>query len=153
MSRDTERDRPPHVVDCPVRRVLSVSSWGNVPPGAPTRIASGPVRSPLSIERLVLGGTPSRWVVHDVLIGGRSQIVRPIRGATLSSSSLQQFLTGAEADVGIWKSSCPEVIDLHGDLAMMVSYVGDDPAGESFVCIVLGSDVQASSDAPPPPRG
>ena len=156
MSHDAEWDRSPNAVHCPVRRVLPVNSWGNVPPGAPTRIASGPVRSPFSIERLVVGGTPSRWVIRDVLIGGRSQIARPIRGATLASSSLDQFLSGADGDSGIWKSACPEAIDLHGDLVMMVSYIGDDPDGEPFVCIVLGSDVQvtsASPDASPPPRG
>jgi hypothetical protein len=111
------------------RILLPMSSTVSVLPNVPTTI-SKKNKKPHYIrpERIIIGGAPVDWVVNDIKIGDQSQLSRPgdIPGEVFSPAALDDFVSFS-------------VLAPDQDFSMVVTYIGAKPAGEQFLCTMLGS--------------
>lgn len=79
-----------------------------------------------NVCRIVIEGDPSAWNIDDILIGNRSQFMRPgIPGDTLSWRSPRDAL---DYDMGL------EQVRLGMALIILATYVGNNPEGMPFGC-------------------
>lgn len=83
-------------------------------------------------EDIAISGDRSRWVVHDILVGNRSQFVS-IRGPVPGT----EFGPG-----GILEHVRLETLQTAMDFRLVVEYVGPEPEGEVFEVTVVGTSVE-----------
>lgn len=121
--------RPPQTSS---RVVLPMGSGVNILPGTSTQITARPQNGAFRIDRLIIGGTPSDWIVHDVRIGNRSQFNQSgdIPGDIFSAGSIDSFVSFGVASVA-------------QDVVLLVTYVGQAQEGAPFVGAFLGQLVHA----------
>jgi len=84
-------------------------------------------------EDLAIHGDRSRWVVHDIKIGGRSQFAGK-RGPAPGT----EFGPG-----GICEHLRLETCQTAMDLAIEVEYIGPDPDGEFFEATIVGTTLES----------
>lgn len=80
------------------------------------------------VEEIVIEGDPSQWRVHDIIVGGRSQL--PNEGAI---SGVQFKKGGVMSDLRL--AACQTAMDF----VLRVEYVGLLPEGEMFEACLLGT--------------
>jgi hypothetical protein len=83
----------------------------------------------LTPERLIILGQASDWIVHDIRIGRRSQFVQ--------AGDVPGDLFAEDAQVGPISF---ETIQTIMDVALLVSYRGDDPEGAVFRAKFVGRE-------------
>ena len=101
--------------------------------------------------RILIGGTPSDWRVHDVLIGGRSQLSGIAYGEDGAWTMHEDPKSKFGFDIGGERFSstaadpvCAFETALAGmSVIMYVTYAGTNPDGAPFVCSILGRSVDA----------
>jgi hypothetical protein len=103
----------------------------SIPPGVTTQITVRPQQGAIRPRRLIIGGNTDRWVVHDIRIGGRTQLSQAgaLPGDLFSSTSIDAFLSMS-------------VVQVTMDFTIIVSYVGRDPGGEPFFGALLCEEVE-----------
>jgi hypothetical protein len=82
-------------------------------------------------EDLAIDGDRSRWMVHDIKVGNRSQFVDrrgPARGTEFGSGGILEHLR-------------LETVQNAMDLVVIVEYVGTEPEGEVFEATMVGTSV------------
>ena len=78
------------------------------------------------VEEIEISGDPSRWIVHDIIVGNMSQLARnraPIPG--------ERFCKG-----GIMSDLCLTTCQI---ATLTVEYIGPDPDGEVFEATLVGT--------------
>jgi hypothetical protein len=112
------------------RVILPMSSVVNILPGQITQIAGRPTHGAFRPDRLIIGGTPSDWIVHDIQIGGRSQFSQSgdIPGKMFATTVVDSFVSF-------------DTCQADEDFVVSVTFVGSSKAGEPFLCAVLGTAV------------
>jgi hypothetical protein len=108
--------------------ILPMSSDDLIPPNQSAQITSRP-QSAFRPERILIGGNPEDWVVHDIRVGCRSQF--------LQCGEVGGGLFAAAVDAGLRM----DVVQPLMDFVMVVEYVGDAKEGAKFACSVTGTAV------------
>jgi hypothetical protein len=106
------------------RVILPMSSGVDILPNTLARITSRPFNAPFMPDLMVIGGCPGDWIIHGILIGNRSCLLRSIPGDAFSHATLPPGVNFITCAVGM-------------DLSMDVTYVGQGSA--PFICGVLGA--------------
>lgn len=138
-------------IEAPPRRltasafILPLDSVAPIPRGVTTRVTARPSIASFRPERLIIGGTPTDWIVRDIRIGNRSQFnySGDIPGEIFAASSIVQFVQF-------------ETVRVTMDLSIDVSYVGKGSyvergpgcyveRGDRFIAAMLG---RGSDDKP-----
>ena len=107
---------------------------------APMKIASGKVTEVIARpqfcvfrpEDIAIHGDRSRWVVHDILIGNKSQFAQK-RGPAPGT----EFGPG-----GILEHLRLETCQTAMDLTLVIEYVGPEPDGEIFEATIVGTTIE-----------
>ena len=119
-------ERPgPHRAD---RITLPMSSGVAIFPNTSAQITSRPQAVAFRPERIIIGGTPSSWIVNDVKVGNRSQFAQSgdVPGEMFAATTIDGFVS-------------METVQTAMDFVMVVTFVGDNQEGAPFVCGVLGT--------------
>jgi hypothetical protein len=119
-------ERPgPHRAD---RITLPMSSGVAIFPNTSAQITSRPQAVAFRPERIIIGGTPSSWIVNDVKVGNRSQFAQSgdVPGEMFAATTIDGFVS-------------METVQTAMDFVMVVTFVGDNQEGAQFVCGVLGT--------------
>jgi hypothetical protein len=108
-----------------------MSSGVNILPNTSAQITSRPQNVAFRPERIIIGGSPSDWIVNDIKVGNRSQFSQSgdVPGEVFS-------VTAMDATFSM------ETVQTAMDFVMIVTYVGSKESGAPFVCAVLGTGVQ-----------
>ena len=115
--------------------VLSCDREGapmKVKPGKPFQVAARPQYSDFRVEDISIHGDRSRWLVHDLRVGGRSQFMQqggPIPG--------QEFGPGGVC-ASLRLATCQTAMDF----VMIVEYLGPETDGEVFEATAVGLAVE-----------
>lgn len=128
-SEDTTSKQKPEIESPNPRVMLPMRSEVNVLPGESVRITSQPQNMAFQPERLVIGDPTSDWLINDIKIDGKSQLIQAgdIRGEIFSAGSTDSTAVRfGEVGMGV-------------DLEITATFVGDDAAGAPFVAAVLGT--------------
>jgi hypothetical protein len=102
-----------------------------IPPGKQAEIIVRPQTCAFRPEDFAIHGDRSRWMVHDIKIGGRSQFAGH-RGPALGG----EFGPG-----GICEHLRLETLQTAMDLALVVEYVGPEAEGEVFEATIVGTSL------------
>ena len=97
-------------------------------PGDAVEVVVRPQTVAYRVENLSIQGDPSRWLVHDIKVGNRSQFASkhgPTRGT--------DFGVG-----GVLEQMKLETLQTAMDFMLVVQYVGPEPDGEVFEAAVVG---------------
>ena len=119
-------ERPgPHRAD---RITLPMSSGVAIFPNTSAQITSRPQAVAFRPERIIIGGTPSSWIVNDVKVGNRSQFAQSgdVPGEMFAATTIDGFVS-------------METVQTAMDFVMVVTFIGDNQEGAQFVCGVLGT--------------
>ena len=119
-------ERPgPHRAD---RITLPMSSGVAIFPNTSAQITSRPQAVAFRPERIIIGGTPSSWIVNDVKVGNRSRFAQSgdVPGEMFAATTIDGFVS-------------METVQTAMDFVMVVTFVGDNQEGAPFVCGVLGT--------------
>lgn len=127
------------------RIVLPIASRHRIAPNTPTPVAAR-VTEGLDIEKIYISmagtkGGAADWVVHDLLVDGRSQF---------RHKDLPGFLFSVGSLGGVPRSSSTisfdglDVVGQGQEVALVVSYVGPNPEGGNFIGSVVGSSPGAA---------
>jgi hypothetical protein len=105
-------------------------SRARIKPGEVALVVDRPKSCPFRADKIEIDGDPSRWRVHDIKVGNRSQGVEntfqpPIPG--------ERFCKG-----GITRELRIEPCQTAMDFVIAVEYVGSLAEGEVFVADVSG---------------
>lgn len=119
------------------RLTLPMGSGMNIRPGTSAEVIGRPGVA-FRPQRFVIGGTPAHWIVHDIWIGGRSQLAQggDIPGEMFASTAVDTFVV-LDAAQGTT------------DVAVVVTYVGPEPAGAPFLGVFIGTAVEPIAPLPP----
>jgi hypothetical protein len=96
--------------------------------GDPVDVVVRPQTIAYRVENLAIQGDPSRWLVHDIKVGNRSQLVSkhgPLRGTDLGVG-------------GVLENMKLESLQTAMDFTLVVQYVGPEPDGEVFEAAIVG---------------
>jgi hypothetical protein len=114
---------------CPqVRTGMRMTSWARLKPGKIVLVVARPALCPFRADRIEIAGEPSRWRVHDIKVGARSQGPK---------NTFQPPIPGEHLDAKIHElqiKPCQTVMDF----VMAVEYVGPLADGEVFMAEVTG---------------
>lgn len=114
---------PPQRAD---RIILPMTSSGNITTSA--AITARPQNVAYRPERIIVGGTPSNWLIDDIKVGNRSQF------AQAGSMPAEAFAaTSFDAYVSM------ETVQTAMDFVIQVTFTGTASAGEQFRAVVLGT--------------
>lgn len=110
------------------RTVLSLSSNMNILPGETARITLRPQSHTVRPHRLLIGGNPEDWIVEDLIIGSRSQFAQAggVPGAMFAPTAFDLYINFETLQMGM-------------NLAVDVTYVGNNPLGSPFSAGLIGS--------------
>jgi hypothetical protein len=100
--------------------------------GKPVQVIGRPQMLAFRPEDIAIHGDRARWLVHDILVGGRSQFVQS-RGPTPGT----EFGPG-----GILEHLRLETLQIAMDFKLVVEYVGPEPDGEVFEATIVGTVVE-----------
>ena len=116
--------------EAPRRAILPMGSGVSILPNATANITSRPQSMAFRPERVVIGGTPSDWIVNDIKVGNRSQFSQSgdVPGEVFAASASDSFVSF-------------DTVQTAMDFVMTVTYVGPNKDGEPFNCGVLGTAV------------
>ena len=103
-----------------------------IPRGGAVAVVVRPQYGAFQPEDFAIHGDRSRWVVHDIKVGNRSQF----KGRGVPPAQGTEFGPG-----GICEHLRLETAYSAMDLAMVVEYIGPDPDGEVFEATVVGTAV------------
>lgn len=117
------------------RALLLVSSGASITHAQSARISTRSSALAFLPERIVIGGDASDWVVHDVLVGDRSQI-RVTSSDGGDHPGLPGEVFGQDAIDGTFGF---DTVQAAMTLTFVVSYVGSSSLGAPFCCVVLGT--------------
>jgi hypothetical protein len=150
MTTDTinfPRSRPPLIFldeiflgemtesgDRGIRALLPISSGISVPPNRKSRIPVSHPAAAFQPERLALGGDAQNWIVNDILIGERSQI--SVLSSIAGDAGIPGEVFASRATDCLIKFETAQTSML---ITLIVTYVGDDPLGAPFACVLLGT--------------
>lgn len=95
----------------------------------PTTLHVRPQTSAMRVEEIEILSNPDKWMVADIQVGNRSQF--PQAGLPLSG---RLFTPG-----GTCYRFVTETIQTAMDFTLLLHYVGDDPEGEIFEAVAMGS--------------
>ena len=104
-----------------------------IPPGRISNVTARPKALAFRPEDFAIHGDRSRWMVHDIMVGNRSQFVGK-RGPALGT----EFGPG-----GICEHLRLETCQTAMDLVMVIEYVGPEADGEVFEATIVGTGVAA----------
>lgn len=108
------------------RIILPMTSSGNITASA--AVTARPQNVAYRPERIIVGGTPSNWLLDDIKVGNRSQF------AQAGSMPAEAFAaTSFDAYVSM------ETVQTAMDFVIQVTFVGTASAGEQFRAVVLGT--------------
>jgi hypothetical protein len=125
-KENTEKKETPGLL------ILPMSSKQNIPPNMTVQVTARPQNMAFRPERIVIGGTPSDWIINDVKVGNRSQL--------LQSGDTPGELFAATATINLPFLSL-ETVHTAGDFVIVVTYVGKEKDGAPFICSALGTAV------------
>ncbi len=110
------------------RVVLPMSSGTNILPNTSAQITARPQNVAFRPERLIIGGTPSDWIVNDIKVGNRSQFSQSgdVPGEMFAATTIDSFVSF-------------ETVQTAMDFVVLVTFVGTSESGAPFVCGVLGT--------------
>jgi hypothetical protein len=124
-----------------LRAILPISSGIGLPPHRRMRI---PVVHPASAfrpDRLAIAGDAASWIVNDILIGERSQILGIVEIAGLVSREH----AGIPGDVFASRATDYlirfDTAQTAMPITLTVTYVGTDVLGAPFTCALIGTAV------------
>ncbi len=120
-----------------VRRSVKLDTRGQlVKPGERWQITARPQVSAIKIDHIEISTNPDAWLVHDIIVGNRSQF-----GAPLSRRARDLPISGSEfsSELGHWEL---EVCQVAQDLRVEIEYVGKRPEGEPFVAEASGNAIR-----------
>jgi hypothetical protein len=128
------------------RLVLPLSSMAQdpvilrVPPRQPTRISARTTKGAFDVEHLYISGaaTPggaADWVVNDVEVDGRSQLIQKDLPGALFGTGLA---AGRRASTALSFSRL-DPVERDRELVLVVTYVGPNPAGVPFFASAIGT--------------
>lgn len=108
------------------RIILPMTSSGNITSSA--SVTARPQSQAYRPEKLIVGGTPSNWLIDDIKVGNRSQFAQSgsIPAEAFASSALGNEVTF-------------ETVQTAMDFVMSVTFVGTASAGEQFRAVVFGT--------------
>ena len=111
------------------RRVaMPLASPGPIPPGERVVVESLPVSAAARLDRLMIAGAPSDWVVRALDVAGRPQLAESdcsIPGEVFLASAFDPAIVMDRVPAG-------------GSVSLAVSYVGRDPRGIAFLGTIIG---------------
>lgn len=107
---------------------LSLCSDVRVLPDTAVMVSARVMSTAVRPRRIIIDGDPSKWSVVDVTIGPRTQVDESREGAEIPGTEFAR-------DVEVSAISF-EVARIREDVAIVASYVGDDPDGEPLRCFV-----------------
>jgi hypothetical protein len=112
------------------RTILPMSSGVNILPNTSAQVTSRPQATAFRPERIVIGGTPGDWLINDIKVGNRSQLVQAgdLPGELFAFDAIDNFVRF-------------ETVQTAMDFVILVTYVGKEEAGAPFVCGVMGTAV------------
>jgi hypothetical protein len=116
------------------RALLLISSGSSVTRALGARIATRSSALAFLPERVIIGGDASDWIIHDILVGDRSQI-RVASGDGDDAPGIPGEVFGQEIVDDIIEF---ETVQTAMSLTFVVSYVGASDSGAPFCCAVLG---------------
>lgn len=117
-----QRQAPTHAD----RILLPMTSSGNITASA--AITARPQNVAYRPERIIVGGTPTNWLIDDIKVGNRSQF------AQAGSMPAEAFAaTSFDAHVSM------ETVQTAMDFVIQVTFVGTASAGEQFRAVVFGT--------------
>lgn len=119
----------------PGRAILLISSGVNLTRAQSARIATRSSALAFLPERILLGGDASDWLIHDILVGERSQI-RVLQSDGFDPPGIPGEVFGHGVIDGTLEF---ETVQTAQALTFVVSYVGAASAGAPFCCAVLGT--------------
>jgi hypothetical protein len=101
-----------------------------IKPGAVALVVNRPESCPFRADKIEIDGDPSRWCVHDIKIGNRSQGAKnafqpPVLGNRFCESALTLELRIEPCQTAM-------------DFVILVEYVGPLAEGEVFMADVTG---------------
>lgn len=99
-----------------------------VPPGRTAIVTTRPQWQAFRVEDIEIHGDRSRWKIHEIKVGNRSQLVNhdvPASGTAFGPGGVLEKLRLETCQVGM-------------DLSLMVEYVGPEPEGEVFEATLAG---------------
>ncbi len=110
------------------RITLPMSSGVNILPNTSAQITSRPQNVAFRPERIIIGGSPSDWIVNDIKVGNRSQFSQSgdVPGEMFAATTIDSFVS-------------METVQTAMDFVMLVTFVGASESGAPFVCGVLGT--------------
>lgn len=122
------------------RIVLPLSS-PRIPPRQPTRVVALATEGAIDVERVKISeaatpGGSADWVVNDIEINGRSQLVQ---------KDLPGALFGARGVVAGARSSSTlllhglDLVENGGEFTLVITYVGPNPEGVPFFAAAVGA--------------
>jgi hypothetical protein len=114
----------------PGRVILPLSSGSIILPNTSVQVTARPQNVAFRPERIVIGGTPADWIVNDIKIGNRSQFSQSgdIPGELFAATAVDSFVSF-------------ETVQVAMDFSILLTYVGKEQGGTSFVCAALGTAV------------
>jgi hypothetical protein len=102
-----------------------------IAPGEAARVVGRAQAVQFRPEDIAIHGDRSRWMVHDIMVGNRSQFVDR-RGPAAGS----EFGPG-----GILEHLRLDVAQTAMDITIIVEYVGPEPEGEVFEATMVGTAI------------
>lgn len=95
----------------------------------PTTLHVRPQTAAMRVEEIEILSNPDKWMIADVQVGARSQFPQagpPLPGRLFTpGGTCYRFVT--------------DTIQTAMDFTMLLHYVGDDPEGEIFEAVAMGS--------------
>ena len=113
------------------RMLLPMSSGVAILPGTTAQVTARPQGIAFRPERVIIGNVPADWVVNDIKVGNESQLAQSgdLPGEMFSATTVDGFVTFRTVQSAM-------------DFVMQVTYIGDNPKGEAFLCGVIGAEVR-----------
>lgn len=115
----------------PSRVVLPMSSEVNILPCTTAQITSSPQTHAFRPERILLGGNPVDWLINDIKIDGKSQLLQDgdVPGEMFAAATIATIDSFVRLDA----------VAVGASFEITATFIGDSPAGAPFVCGVLGT--------------
>lgn len=122
----------------PIRRQIMPINSGNmrIRPETRATIEAAPVRNSFRVARLIVASPiVDRFVIHDIRVGGVSQLDRQMLDPMSGPVSAGHFGADSVYTLDL------DVISDERPLSLVVEYTGDDPDGEQFFASALGEEI------------
>ena len=128
------------------RALLVLASGVLILPGQRARVSARGPDVAFRIDHVAIGGRPADWLVHDLVIGDRSQFGErrhpaQIPGEVFSPAAASTAASDLDVALALAGPSADAPFDTAqpgAHLAVVVSYVGDDD-GAPLVCVLDGT--------------